>query len=150
MVVSGYRTYDFQQGLFDRSAARNGLGRAADAVCHHGAHHIQHLGRRLAAAHAALHGGIQALRDAFAVFIHNGLCEGGRDIGAICTGVAVKAPWPKLKLASSPLSCKSWALGKAPDAVVSVPPTTLAAPKPARWAAIRMASPPSRWPSATK
>ena len=70
------------RACFAGRAARNGLGRAADAVRHHGAHHIQHLGRRLAAAHAALHGGVQALRDAFAVFIHNGLCEGGRDIGA--------------------------------------------------------------------
>ena len=36
MVVSGYRTYDFQQGLFDRSAARNGLEHAQRFVAQAG------------------------------------------------------------------------------------------------------------------
>ena len=36
MVVSGYRTYDFQQGLFDRSAARNGLEHAQRYVAQAG------------------------------------------------------------------------------------------------------------------
>ena len=36
MVVSGYRTYDFQQGLFDRSAARNGLEHAQRFVAQPG------------------------------------------------------------------------------------------------------------------
>ena len=36
MVVSGYRTYDYQQGLFDRSAARNGLEHAKRFVAQPG------------------------------------------------------------------------------------------------------------------
>jgi len=36
MVVSGYRTYDYQQGLFDRSAARNGLDHAKRFVAQPG------------------------------------------------------------------------------------------------------------------
>lgn len=36
MVVAGYRTYDFQQGLFDRSAARNGLEHAKRFVAQPG------------------------------------------------------------------------------------------------------------------
>ena len=36
MVVSGYRTYDFQQGLFDRNAARNGIENARRYVAQAG------------------------------------------------------------------------------------------------------------------
>ena len=36
MVVSGHRTYDYQQGLFDRSAARNGLEHAQRFVAQAG------------------------------------------------------------------------------------------------------------------
>ena len=36
MVVSGYRTYDFQQGLFDRNAAKNGLENALRYVAQAG------------------------------------------------------------------------------------------------------------------
>lgn len=36
MVVSGYRTYDFQQGLFDRNAAKNGLENAKRFVAQAG------------------------------------------------------------------------------------------------------------------
>lgn len=36
MVVSGYRTYDFQQGLFDRNAAKNGLENAKRYVAQAG------------------------------------------------------------------------------------------------------------------
>ena len=36
MVVSGYRTYDFQQGLFDRNAAKNGLENALRFVAQAG------------------------------------------------------------------------------------------------------------------
>ena len=36
MVVSGHRTYDYQQGLFDRSAARNGLEHAQRFVAQPG------------------------------------------------------------------------------------------------------------------
>ena len=36
MVVSGYRTYDFQQGLFDRNAAKNGMENALRYVAQAG------------------------------------------------------------------------------------------------------------------